>query len=488
MKKSTPILLCFLIVLEACAQNNSAETFHKLHYCRVPNADDSVLCGKFTVFENRETQKGRTIDLNVIIIPAIHRESAGAPIFHLEGGPGVAATNLLTFYAERSNPYRQHHDIVLVDVRGTGHSNPLYCPSLQIKTTLAEQFEEMYPPEKVKECYELLSRKADLTQYTTTNVVKDLEDLRRWLGYGKINVYGLSYGTRVAQVYMKMFPASIQSCVLWSPIPIDGKMPLYHARFAQDALEKIFDDCKSDPLCNREFPKFKEEFRSLMAKTSKTPFTFVSKNAAGKQEQLVISWHAFETRLRRLMYSPDGIRQIPFIVHNAFLGNLNPFIRLYGRVPDTSNLIAEGFYLCVTCAEDVPHITKKEIGPLTNGTFVGTYRIDQQKRACAYWARGKIPDNFFDPVTANIPTLILSGSYDPVTPTSMAKEIGSHLPLSKLVIIPEMSHMFDGLSNIECFDDLCVKFIDNPTGNNLNIDCISTMKPGDYKVAEHAER
>ncbi|MEO6407083.1 MAG: alpha/beta hydrolase [Ferruginibacter sp.] len=463
-------------------QQNLLNIKSKLRACKIAGVKGSVLCGSYPVFENRETLSGRQINLNIVVIPALHHDPSATPIFYIDGGPGIAATNNASFFADTSIPYRQYHDIVLVDIRGTGGSNGLNCTSLQIRNELQEQLEDMYPIELVKECYDSLSKRADLKQYTTTNAVKDLEDVRKWLGYGKINIYGLSYGTRVALVYMKMFPSSIESCILWSPVPTYARMPLYHAQFAQNSLELLFKDCKNDSLCNNSFPDFEKEFNLLMLKMKSNPFTFLQTDSSGHSSNIFISWNAFQTKLRSLMYVPLGMRQIPFIVHQAFVGNFKPFISLYPAGADTSNFIAEGFYLCVTCTEDVPFIKSGEIDSLTNNTFMGTYRIEQQRGACSQWVNGNIPNDFFAPTISDIPTLIFSGGYDPITPTSLAKEIASHLSNSTLVIIPEMSHLFDGLSNPECFDEICLSFINNPINPKLELDCIKNMQPDNYKV------
>lgn len=464
------------------AQQNSSNFKSKLRLCKIDGVKDSVLCGNYPVFENRETQSGRKINLNIVIIPALHSDPSSTPIFYIEGGPGVATTNNTSFFADSLVPYRQYHDIVLVDIRGTGGSNGLNCSSLQIKNGLKEQFEDMYPLELVKECYDSLSKLADLKQYTTSNAVKDLEDVRRWLGYGKINIFGLSYGTRVSLVYMKLFPTSIESCILWSPVPTYGRMPLYHAQFAQNSLKHIFENCKNDSLCNKSFPDLEKEFHSLMLKMKSSPSTFLQTDSLGHSQNLLISWNSFQTKLRTLMYAPISIRQIPFIIHQAYLGDLKPFISLYPNGADTSNFIAGGFYLCVTCTEDVPFIRPEEIDSLTKGTFMGTYRIDQQTDACTQWVNGNISNDFLNPIISDVPTLIISGGYDPVTPTSSAKEIASHLSNSTLVIIPEMSHVLDGLSNPECFDEICLSFINNPFNPKLKLDCIKNMQPDNFKV------
>jgi pimeloyl-ACP methyl ester carboxylesterase len=370
-----------------------------------------------------------------------------------------------------------------VDVRGTGGSNSLYCSSLQNKKNLNQQLEEMYPPEKVKECYTELSKKADLTQYTTTNVVKDFEEVRKWLGYDKILLMSLSYGTRVALVYMKMFSSSIEGTVLWSPTPTYSRMPLFHAKYAQNTLEKLIADCKTDSLCHTNFPNFENEFNALQQKGKSSPFTFHVADSSGKPKQYSMSWDVMETKLRSVMYSPEGLRTIPFLIHQLYLGNFDPFIKLFSRSMYASKLFSEGFYLCVTCSEDVPFINSSQIASVTKGTFVGTYRIDQQKSACKNWARGNIPKDFLNIIHSNVPTLIFSGGFDPVTPTSLAKEIADNLPNSKLVIIPQMSHMFDGLNNPECFDKIAVDFLNDPH-SHPDLNCIKTMTPSPYKLKE----
>jgi pimeloyl-ACP methyl ester carboxylesterase len=450
----------------------SVGVFAQLHPCTLPGITDPVLCGSYPVFENRQTNTGRIIHLNIVVIPALHRSPVRTPIFFFEGGPGDASTNSATAFADGSTPYRQYHDIVLIDARGTGGSNALHCSSLQFKQGLKEQLEDMYPVGAVKECYDSLSKITDLKQYTTTNIVKDIEDVRKWLGYGKINIWGISYGTRVALAYMKLFPASVESCILWSPLPTYAKMPMYHARFAQNSLQQLFNDCKSDAACHVAFPDIENEFNRLMQKGKK--------GGLGYSNGVLIPWNAFQTKLRTLLYHPGSMRKIPYIIHETYLGNFKPFLDLYPSGPNTDNSLAEGLYLCITCAEDVPFIPAGAIDSLTKGTFMGAYRIDQQRSACAQWTRGAIPANFHSPTVSAIPTLILSGTFDPVTPTSMAKEIASHLSNSIFVVIPQMSHTFDGLSHPECFDNICLDFINKPVHPNLKLDCIKEMKPGNY--------
>src|SRR5262249_26651237 len=120
-----------LLICSSCQRSQHAGALGalaKLHSCRVPGVKEELLGGKLRVFENRRTRTGRTIDLNIIVLPALDQKTKAEPVFDLEGGPGVASTTGATFYATEGKVYRKRHDVVLVDQRGTGNSNQLSIP------------------------------------------------------------------------------------------------------------------------------------------------------------------------------------------------------------------------------------------------------------------------------------------------------------------------------------------------------------------------
>jgi pimeloyl-ACP methyl ester carboxylesterase len=474
-------LLGLVVFGSACMgqlRNRSAE--EELRPC---SNDPSTLCGSLSVYENRSSGTGRTIPINVVVIPAIDRTSNGVPVFFLDGGPGVSATKNSGFFADSSNPYRKNHDVVLIDVRGTGASNPLHCRQLQFMASISDQLSEMYPVGAVRECYDSLSGFADLTRYNTVAMAMDMEEIRVWLGYEKIGLFALSFGTRLAQVYMKMFPKSVESCVLWSPTTTNSRMPLYHAKFADESLARLLEDCRRDSLCNLAYPDLEAEFNVLLMNGKAKPFEYREGSLDGDTDRLLIPWHAFHTKLRSLMYSPYGLRQIPYLIHQSYLGNWKAFIALYPDTATYDDFIAEGLYLCVTCTEDVPFIADREADSLTHDTFMGMYRIDRQRKACENWERGVIPADFFEPLVSGIPTLILSGYFDPVTPPSLAATIAGTLSHGYHITIPAMSHVFDGLSNVECFDRMVLDFFDNP-GAAPESECVNLMVPPAFRTAD----
>lgn len=257
---------------------------------------DSVLCGFYSVFENHKTNKGRKIDLNIIVVPALNKKFSQPLFFILMEGPGIAATKNASWFAEKNNPYRQEHDIVLIDIRGTGKSNPLHCLSLQYRNDLLDGFTEMYPPDAVKKCFDSLSKIADLTQYTTTNIARDIDEVRNWLGYNKIHLYGLSYGTRLAEEYMRRYPSAIETVTLQSTTSTGSKMPLYHAAYAQATLEMLFDDCAKDSLCNKNFPELKKEFNTLMRDGKEQAFSTNYLMADGHVKKLFHTMELFSNQ------------------------------------------------------------------------------------------------------------------------------------------------------------------------------------------------
>jgi pimeloyl-ACP methyl ester carboxylesterase len=203
-------LLCFF-ALDGCGHRQGLA---KLKPCRLPGIDEKMLCGKLRVFENRQTRTGRTIDLNVVVLPALDTKNKAEPLFALAGGPGEAATNGAMLYVAQGKEYRRKHDIVLVDQRGTGKSNPLTAKPT--KKTPQDYLTEMYPLDYVKDLRRSLEKHADLTQYTTSIAMDDLDDVRSWLGYEQIDLFGVSYGSRAVLVYMRQHPEHVHWQLSWA--------------------------------------------------------------------------------------------------------------------------------------------------------------------------------------------------------------------------------------------------------------------------------
>ncbi len=469
---------------ERVASPSSSNT-SPLKPCKVAGVNEEVLCGKLSVFENRKTRTGRRIDLNVVVLPALEAGERDAPLFDLQGGPGLAATATARWYATDLREYRRRRDVVLVDQRGTGASNPLTCGEYEPKEYLAE----MYPVEYVRECRKKLERVADLTQYTTPVAMDDLDDVRAWLGYDRINLIGLSYGTRAALVYLRQHPEHVRAVVLQSVAPTYARLPMYHSPTAQRAMLLLLGECEADKACAAAYPRVREELNEVLDRLARRPARVnhvlpVSKRAV----EVTITRDVFTEKLRSRMYTPAGQRRLPYVIHRAAQNDFTPFLKMTIREDDPSSApspdpeIADGMYLSVTCAEDVPFIDTKEAERVSRPTFFGDYRIRQQQRACSLWPRGGVPAGYLDPVSSDAPVLILDGNLDPVTPPEWGRQVASHLPNSKFVLIPHNAHVIDGLTNVECYDRVILDFLRRASAAGLDTSCLDAMMPPPFYV------
>lgn len=227
-------------------------------------ADYKLLCGSYAVWENRATRQGRRIELHIVAVPSAAADPAPDPVFVFAGGPGDAASNAARGWVE-DREVRAHRDIVMVDQRGTGGSHRLDCRLPRDPSDVQGYFEPTLPKAEVKRCRVELERDADLAQYTTSIAADDLDEVRAWLGYDRINLTGGSYGTRAAQVYLRRHPDHVRSATLVGVAAMDQYLPLYHARDGKAALDRLFDTCQRTPACAAAFPRLPAEHERVLA-------------------------------------------------------------------------------------------------------------------------------------------------------------------------------------------------------------------------------
>jgi pimeloyl-ACP methyl ester carboxylesterase len=470
------VIAAVLVVLDfgSCNKHRLRGGLSKLKPCRLDGIDEELYCGRLTVFENRETRTGRTIDLNIVALPALDQKNKAEPLFDFAGGPGASSVDRADFYAGPGRAYRRRHDVVCVDQRGTGKSNRLAIPR---EKTPSYYLSEMFPVDYVKQMRHVLEQRADLTKYTTSIAMDDLDDVRAWLGYDRINLFGGSYGTQAALVYMRQHPEHVRSAILAAVAPTDLKMPLHHAESGARAMDLLLDECEKDPDCHTAFPQIRDDWKKVLAQLEEQPAR-VEYSAPGKTAPTTVEIQrgVFGEKIRTWMYERDKAARIPLIVHHAAGGDFAPFLK-EAIGPSIPDFVADGMYLSVTCAEDVPFIDPAEAANLTAGNPFGNYRVFQQTRACGMWPRGEIPSDFLEPVRSNAPVLIFSGNMDPVTPPKYGEEVARYLPNSRHVVIPQAGHGVDGLKDPGCIDRIAIEFLDKGDAKNLDVSCIEGMKP-----------
>jgi pimeloyl-ACP methyl ester carboxylesterase len=437
------LLVCFASILALGFASLSQPTRGlsegvRLEVCSA--GDVAARCGSIRVFENRAARRGRTIDVHFVVVPASRGPARGA-VFLFAGGPGEAGSDLAAGANGWTEPLRQSNDLVYVDQRGTGQSHPLQCPSTAAANAAAA-FGHVFDPSAVGRCRAVLARDADLTQYTTDIAAADVDDVRSALGYHRISLYGASYGTRLAQAYMRRFPGHVRGVVLDGTVPPDVVIPLTYAASAQRSLSRVFAACASDARCHAAHPHLAGDFDSLLHRFDKGPIAATVPRNDGTSVPVRMSRGDFAYAIRGILYGADAVRALPDLVAAAAAsGNVDAFAQRYlGRALVMDRAIAFGMHLSVFCAEDMPFATEADARAASAGTFMGTYLFDEYRTACSAWPRGAIESDTRAPVTSRVPTLLVSGSFDPVTPPAFAAHIAQSLPLARTIVSPAGAH------------------------------------------------
>ena len=467
-------LVPFALSVVACTQTQQVQAIDRLKPCTGYDTPVDAYCGTLKVFENRETKQGRQIDLNIVVLPALRSDAAPDPLFFLAGGPGQGAAQLAKVVRTIFQRVQTDRDIVLVDQRGTGKSNPLNCLNSEDDSLQAIMETNEQAIEKLKVCQAKYD--ADLTRYTTPIAMDDLDDVRAFLGYDQINIYGGSYGTRAALVYMRQHGDRVRTAILDGVAPPNMRLPLYFPRDTQRAFELLAKDCAADEGCNKAYPNLVERMRALIDRLEKDPPTVtVTHPRTGERADIKIDARVMANVIVMALYQPVLTTLVPAIVAAAEQNDFQSLLALSSIGAgggDTPNM-AIGMQLSVICAEDAPRNTPGDLMKGSESTLFGKYVMTIQQQACAFWPRGHVDESFYEPVKSAIPTLVLSGEADPVTPPSWGDQVAATLSNSKHVIIGGTGHTAGGTG---CGQRIMREFIEEGSPANLDTSCVDKVR------------
>ena len=482
MSKHSRFAGLFAVALLATIQVTSASLKDKpkpslaLKPCEIRGAKDAK-CGTLEVFENRASRKGRKIPLNILVLPATGQTREPDPLFYFVGGPGSAATEDAPGIAQILAGVRQHRDLVFVDQRGTGKSNPLNCDLFDLADPQSF-FGAFLPLEAVRKCRQQLEPKADLTLYTTNIAMDDIDDVRAALGYDQINLMGGSYGTRAALVYLRRHPKHVRAVVLHGVSPTNQFMPLNFAQDNERALQGILSECEADEACRKAFPEVKADAKRVLEQLLQSPAEVeVQIPNTSNRAKLKLNRNIAAEAIRYMLYSPGAASRVPLVLHRAAEGNYGPLATAAFRyrmflVSTGSN----GMYLSVTCAEDLPWVKAAEAEKLAANTFLGDYRARDQIAACELWPRGVVDKNYAEPVRSDKPVLIVTGEWDPVTPPAHGDAAAKTLSNSLHIVVPDGAHGLDSLENIDCLQGLITQFISRGAVKDMDTACVKSIR------------
>jgi len=424
----------------------------------------SAKCGIVSVAENPAEPEGRRIDLFVARVPSLNATPLPDPLVLIAGGPGQAASDLYLGIRGAFEHVRRDRDIVIIDQRGTGRSNSLSC---ELADSGIDTVDPAALPGVMAQCLEDLD--GDPRFYTTSVAVSDLEQVREALELDTWNIYGVSYGTRVALHYLRRFPQRARATVLDGVVPPEVALGPAIATNAQQALELAFARCAGDGECSARFPDLGSRLQALSARLSDTPRAVQLPDPhTGAPVDRSFSLLHLKSVIRLMSYSPRTVALLPLLITEAYAGNYNPVTaQAYMMIEELEAALSVPMHNSVVCTEDVPFFTSPPRD--LSDTYLGSSIVDALAAVCSVWPRGVMDEDFKTPFSSERPTLLLSGEADPVTPPDYGLQVLSSLSNARHLVGPGQGH---GQAGIGCVPRLLRTFLENPVPADLEATCL----------------
>ncbi len=436
-------------------------------------------CTTLRVPEDPAQPGGRTIELAIARVPAISRRKAPDPVFLIAGGPGQGSKAMYPAVAGAFARIGRERDLVLVDQRGTGGSAALDCALDDEALTEADDAVALALTRRCLETF--AQRPQDVRQYTTSIAVQDLERVRVALGYGTINLYGVSYGTRVAQHYLRRHPAAVRSLILDGVVPPGLALGPAMALDAEAALTRILARCKDDADCRQAFGDPAAQYRALRTALTQQPVDLtVADPSTGEPRALRFGARHLGAVLRLSSYGDAQASLLPMALHEAqSKRNFTPLAGLFlmstGGLRDT---IAYGMHNSVVCSEDLPFVDDRKVDrAVLAGTYLGNEMLDSLRAICGAWPRGPVDADFREPLVSDVPVLLLSGSDDPVTPPANAVAAMAGLKRARHLVIAGEGHSQLGVT---CMDRILADFVRDADPARLDVACLERARPAPF--------
>ena len=441
---------------------------HPLHLTSIP-----ARCGTLRVLLDREHPKEGSVDLKVAVVPALNRRSAAAPLFLLAGGPGQSAMQVYVSLNAAFSRINRNHAIVLLDQRGTGHSSLQSC-------AYPEDWQEPADPIPAlrKATLECLAKLGPHVRFYTTSIaVRDLDDMRIALGYDQIDLYGGSYGTRVAEHYMRRYPAHVHAVILDGVTYPQQAIGVETPQDAERSLNLIVARCLQTPDCAATYPQLQDDLTNLLREygPKKTPVTIDDPNS-GLPLDIEFNRRILDAALRMLSYSSMQASLLPTLIHGAAHGKLRPLAaQSVMNMRQISDQLANGMQYSVICSEDEPFFAAANIDRAAMAkTYQGTDMIDALHEICGLWPRGPVDADLHAPLRSEVPTLLLSGEADPVTPPVDAERAAVGFARHRHLILKGEGH---GQLATGCMPTLTADFLDNLAPDKLDATCLDRHTP-----------
>jgi pimeloyl-ACP methyl ester carboxylesterase len=422
-------------------------------------------CGYLTVPEDHARPQGRTIQLAVAIYKSLDPSPAPDPLLVFNGGPG---TPLLEYDGPALTPslissiWTSDRDVILVDQRGVGYSRP----SLACTGT-----------EDVRACHDRLVRDGiDLNAYDTIQNAEDVHDLVHALGFRQVNLYGVSYGTRLELTVMRLFPADLRSVVLDSTSPPQVDIDSGWPAATQRAFDTLFQGCAASAYCNQHYPHLQAVFAQLVTSLNQHPATVQATNPqTGQLATATMTGDNVIEGLRNALYDTALIPQLPQLIYQFANGDYSQGAAVAQAAQANQGSDSVGMALSVDCSETtmtpqaVPAAVQN-VAPETRQYYLSGYQ--DGFATCQLWHVQPVPAAQHQPVTSAIPTLIFAGEYDPATAPAYGMLAARTLSRSYYFEFPGTGHVVLGRSS--CSTSIFQQFVELPT-QRPDASCLSSI-------------
>jgi pimeloyl-ACP methyl ester carboxylesterase len=479
--------LMLLVILSGCGEqhNHSSAATSILKSC--PGFEETgkppvvygAQCGELTVKENPQDSHSADIQIAILRLPAISPVAQADPLFLIQGGPGGSsiemANQLHGFFAD----VRKNRDLIFVDQRGTGKSNPLHCEKASLlDANLPDAAQQEKQLNIMRGCAE--QYKSALPFYTTWHAVQDLDAVRAALGYQKINLWGVSYGTRVALEYSRQFDDNTRSIILDGVAPTAIALSKYSSRDMLAALKAVSNECMAQADCAEQYgnPLANAEIvyaRLQAAEASGEPVEVLYPHPRHQQASVQrLTPRAFSMLMFMALYTRDMTVLLPEMIYQAEQENYGLLAALLALISEQSYKmnIAEAMHFSVVCNEDWPLISASDRE--TTPPFFGFNPLQDKAMICDFWPAATLPEDYWEPIRSATPALLLSGKFDPVTPQTWANQVADVLPNATALVVEGGNH---GVSTEGCMPQIVAQFIEHASMDLVNTDCVKNIKP-----------
>lgn len=436
-----------------------------------------VECGFVVVPADHNRPEGPTLRLAVVIVRDQSEAHQPDPVILLAGGPGekVVANGLIL--AQIFVPTIPSRDFVFFDQRGAGLSEPaLECPEWE--HSLLDTLDEIDPETSMRTNFEallacrdrLLAEGRDLSLYNNLQNAADVESIRQALGYSRVNLYGGSYGSLLAQVTAREHPAAIRSIVLWSVWPVEKSLLVDATTATADAVLQLLETCESDDACRQSYPELREVLFAVIDRLNAEPATITVTNPLdGVSYAASLSGDAVFSNLVGLLYQTQLIPALPQAIYDIYEGDYELMAKLISQNLVMYRAMSRGMTYSFVCTDDLIGRTPEDIIRLKATLppqLAGRLGPDLIRKygifgVCEHWPVQQASADVKRPLVSEIPVLLLEGDLDPVTPSAYARQVASHLPNSYFYEFPGIGHNI--LVSSECAREMAGAFLEDPS-------------------------